>query len=93
MPVNTKALKTIADKERLSYNSRLNLAGYTPTLLEAEEVDFIFDTLCSADDFRASDSNITHMIFDTMLPYFQDQQDYDICFAELKSKLSLYMNE
>jgi len=61
--------------------------------LEDKEVKKILDTLYSADIYYIQDTNITDMVFETMLPYFQDKQDYDTCFAELKSKLSLYLNE
>lgn len=93
MPIHKESLEKKVYEEHSIYTTGKLSEGYTATQLEKKEVNAIIDILYSADLYCYSDDYVTEMIFETMLPYFQDKQDYDTCFNDLKSKLSLYLYE
>jgi len=93
MPVHKKALGLTAYRGQITYTTGRNLGDFITTQLEKEEIEDLIVLFCSADKYHHYDITIEEIISETMLPYFQDKQDYDTCFSELKSKLNLYLYE
>lgn len=36
---------------------------------------------------------VSNIIWETMEPYFQNSQTYDICLQELENRLTIYLDE
>ncbi len=51
------------------------------------------DQLLQAETSTLYDSTIITMTWDSMEPFFKDEKTYEACFDELKSKLTIYMDE
>ena len=43
--------------------------------------------------YRNYSAQVIDLVYQEMLPYFEDQQPYDACLAKLKSQLELYLYE
>jgi len=93
IPIRKSSIEKTVKNAQATYTQDLDVNGFIASQLTDDEITEFIDKFSSFDKLYIKNTNIENLIFETMLPYFQDKQDYDTCFAELKSKLSLYLNE
>ena len=74
------------------YDASYKTIGSVPAL-PAEALLGHMDQLLQAETSTLYDSTIITMTWDSMEPFFKDEKTYEACFDELKSKLTIYMDE
>lgn len=98
MPIHKEAIKRIVygtHQWDVSHEGKIyTFSGYRSTELSNEELDAIIETIISVDRFAQQNaSNVSVMLFESMLPFFKDEKSYDDCLADLKNRLTLYLSE
>ena len=74
------------------YDASYKTIGSVPAL-PAEALLGHMDQLLQAETSTLYDSTIITMTWESMEPFFKDEKTYEACFDELKSKLTIYMDE
>ena len=89
-PVNRGALcTTVSNFTSMNHWSKDGLAY----ILSQEEVQPVYKMLDAISSSRLYCIRPLLMFRECMTPYFISEKSYDECFAELKSKLTIYMSE
>ena len=94
VPIHKEAIKAIIYGAYTFDVAGTTYGGSRSAYLSEEELDAIIDTLAGVDRFTQPVSgNVSNMLWDSMLPFFQDEKSYDDCLADLKNQLMLYLSE
>ena len=94
VPIRKDSIRAIVHGEYTKMAISISIPGYKSEYLTEEEMDKIVEMLMSADRYIQDDPRATlEMMWESMLPYFQDEASYEDCLADLKNKLTLYLSE
>lgn len=94
VPIHKEAIKAIISGTYTFDVAGTTYGGRQSAYLTEEELDTIIETLTEVDRFtQPISSSVSNMMWESMLPYFQDEASYEDCLADLKNKLTLYLSE
>ena len=94
-PVHKEAIReSVYEAPSVKIVGNYDVLDYDEPALSDEEAEKLIDTLTGVNRFVLGVSEtVRNMVFESMLPFFQDEASYENCLADLKNKLMLYLSE
>ena len=95
LPVHKKAIERLVEESRVKYNPSFPpMYGYLCAQLTEQEADEIAGKITAVDRYiQPISGHVFQMMYETMLPFFKDEQSYEVCVDALRSKLTIYLSE
>ncbi len=94
IPIHEEAIKAIISGTYTFDVVGTTYGGRQSAYLTEEELDEIIKTLTEVDQFiQPISSNVSNIIWKSMLPFLQNEKSYEDCLSELRNKLTLYLSE
>ncbi|MBE6936758.1 MAG: carbohydrate ABC transporter substrate-binding protein, partial [Ruminococcaceae bacterium] len=93
LPIHKECIrKIVSTAPAINANDNMTY-DYDHTALTTEEAEMVCEMLMDIDRFVHPSPILNNMVFDSMLPYFRDEDSYKNCLDELRSKLKFYLSE
>ena len=95
MPIHKEAIREgVYEAPAVKEVGNAAILDTEETALSDEEAEMLSAKLTGIDRFiQKVPQNVTIMVQESMLPYFQDEKSYEECFDDLRNKLTLYLSE
>ena len=92
-PIRLNILKESFQEAMKEQNPKMFQGGEPPRPATQEEIDALFEGICSAQSNRVFDSNIWNIIAEDVEPYFEGRKTVEEVMGVIQNRVSVYVSE